>query len=293
MSTEGTSQETRIHPSAVVDPGAELGAGVTVGANAVIGPGVAIGDGSEIGAGAQIQGPGTRLGAENRVFPYACIGFEPQDLKFEGEESRLLIGDGNHFREFTTVHRGTGFGGGLTSIGSGNLFMAYSHVAHDCHVGSRCILVNCATLAGHVTVDDDVTIGAFSAVHQYTRVGRHAYIGGYTVLTMDALPYVKTVGQKPVCYGVNSIGLRRKGMAPEVRKRIGDAMKILLSSGLNTTQALERIRAELAGHDEIDYLLEYVASSKRGVVKGAPGKRGERGGVAPEGGPEDPGERAE
>lgn len=285
------ASETRVHPSAVVDSGAELGVGVTVGPHAVIGAGVVIGDGCEIGAGAQIQGPDTRLGSHNRVFAHACIGFEPQDLKFEGEATRLEIGDGNHFRELTTVHRGTGFGGGVTSIGSGNLFMAYSHVAHDCHVGSRCILVNSATLAGHVTVDDDATIGAFSAVHQYTRVGRHAYVGGFTVLTMDALPYVKTVGQKPVCYGVNSIGLRRKGMAPEVRKRIGDAMKILLSSSLNTSQALERIRAELAGHEEIDYLVEYVASSKRGVVKAGPGKRGERG--AGEGGGDEPGERAE
>lgn len=275
MGTE--TVETRVHPTAVVDPGAELGAGVTVGPHAVIGAGVVVGDRTEIGAGAQVQGPHTRLGEENRVFPYACLGFEPQDLKFEGEESRLEIGDRNHFREFTTVHRGTGFGGGITSIGSGNLFMAYSHVAHDCRVGSRCILVNSATLAGHVTVDDDATIGAFSAVHQYTRVGRHAYIGGYTVLTMDALPYVKTVGQKPVCYGVNSIGLRRKGVAPDARKRIGDAMKILLSSGLNTSQALERIRAEHADQPEIEYLVEFVAASKRGVVKAAPGRRGERG----------------
>lgn len=269
---------TRIHPTAVVDPAAELGEGVTLGPFAVIGAGVVVGDGTEVGAAAQIQGPDTRLGRENRVFPHACIGFEPQDLKFEGEASRLEIGDRNQFREFTTVHRGTGFGGGVTSIGSDNLFMAYSHVAHDCHVGSRCVFTNNATLGGHVTVHDDATIGAFSAVHQFTRVGRHAYIGGFTVLTMDALPYVKTVGQKPLCYGVNSIGLRRKGMPPEVRRRIGEALKILLESNLNTTQALERIRSELAGHVEIDYLVEFVEASERGVVKAGPGRRGERGG---------------
>jgi UDP-N-acetylglucosamine acyltransferase len=270
---------TRIHPTAVVDPAAELGEGVTVGPHAVIEAGVEIGDGCEIGAAAQIQGPATRLGRENRVFPHACIGFEPQDLKFEGEASRLEIGERNHFRELTTVHRGTGFGGGVTVIGSDNLFMAYSHVAHDCHVGSRCVFVNAATLAGHVAVHDDVTIGAFSAVHQFTRVGRHAYVGGFTVLTMDALPYVKTVGQKPAYYGVNSIGLRRKGVSPDARKRIGEAMKVLVESGLNTTQALERIRAELAGHEEIDYLVEFVAASERGVVKAGPGRRGERGGT--------------
>ena len=269
---------TEVHPTAVVDAAAELGDGVVVGPYAVIGPGVLIGARTEIGAGAQIRGPATRIGQENRIFAHACIGFEPQDLKFRGEETRLEIGDRNHFREFSTVHRGTSFGGGATTIGSDNLFMVYTHVAHDCSVGDRCILVNNATLGGHVAVHDDATIGAFSAVHQFTRVGRHAYVGGFTVLTMDALPYVKTVGQKPSCYGVNSIGLRRKGVPEEERRRIGEAMKLLLASGLNTSQALERMRAELAGHPEIDYLIEFVASSERGVVKAAPGRRGERGG---------------
>lgn len=269
---------TDIHPTAVIDPGAELGEGVTVGPYAVIGAGVEIGDGTEIGAGAQVRGPATRIGRENRIFAHACVGFEPQDLKFQGEATRLEIGDRNHVREFATIHRGTSFGGGVTSIGSDNLFMVYTHVAHDCRVGDRCILVNNATLGGHVTVHDDATIGAFSAVHQFTRVGRHAYIGGYTVLTMDALPYVKTVGQKPACYGVNSIGLKRKGVSPEARRRIGEAVKLLLSAGLNTTQALDRVRAELGGHPEIDYLVEFVAASERGVVKAQPGRRGERGG---------------
>ena len=270
-----------IHPSAVVDPSAELAPDVSVGPHAVVGAGVRLGAGCEIGAGAQVLGPATVLGRDNRLFPYACIGFEPQDLKFDGEVTRLEIGDGNQFREFTTVHRGTGFGGGVTRIGSGCLFMAYTHVAHDCHVGDRVILVNNATLGGHATVHDDATIGAFSAVHQFTRVGRHAYVGGYTVLTMDALPFVKTVGQKPLCYGLNSIGLRRKGVSPEARKRLGAAMKLLLSAGLNTTQALEAIRRELAGHEEVDYLVEFVASAKRGVVKAQPGQRASgRGGGA-------------
>lgn len=274
MSTSGPE----VHPSALVDPSTELAAGVRVGPNAVIGAGVRLGEGTEIGAGAQVVGPDTTVGRENRIFPYACIGFDPQDLKFEGEDSKLVIGDRNLFREFSTVNRGTGFGGGVTAIGSDNLFMAYTHVAHDCHVGDRCVFTNCATLAGHVTVHDDATIGAFSAVHQFTRVGRHAYIGGYTVLTMDALPYVKTVGQKPACYGLNSIGLRRKGVKPDARRRLGEAMRFLLSSGLNTSQALERIRAELSGHEEIDYLVEFIEGSERGFVKAPPGKRGERGG---------------
>lgn len=269
---------TDVHPTAVVEPAAELGEGVVVGPYAVIGAGVEIGDGTEIGAGAQVRGPATRIGRENRIFAHACVGFEPQDLKFRGEETRLEIGDRNHVREFATIHRGTAFGGGVTTIGSNNLFMVYTHVAHDCHVGDRCVLVNNATLGGHVEVHDDAVIGAFSAVHQFTRVGRHAYIGGFTVLTMDALPYVKTVGQKPSCYGVNSIGLKRKGVELEARRRIREAMKLLLSSGLNTSQALDRLRAELAGHPEIDYLIEFVASSERGVVKAPPGRRGDRGG---------------
>ena len=269
---------TDVHPTAVVDAGAELGEGVVVGPYAVIGPGVEIGDGTEVGAGAQVRGPATRIGRDNRIFAHASIGFEPQDLKFKGESTRLEIGDRNHFREFTTVHRGTSFGGGATSIGSDNLFMVYTHVAHDCHVGDRCILVNNATLGGHVAVHDDATIGAFSAVHQFTRVGRHAYVGGYTVLTMDALPYVKTVGQKPACYGVNSIGLKRKGVEEAERRRIDEAIGLILGSGLNTGQALERLRSELAGHPEIDYLIEFLETSRRGVVKAAPGRRGERGG---------------
>lgn len=269
----------RIHPTAVVDAAAELADGVEVGPHAIIGAGVAIGAGTSVGAGAQILGPDTRLGRDNRVFPYACVGFEPQDLKFAGEDTQLEIGDRNQFREFSTINRGTVFGGGVTRIGSDNLFMAYTHVGHDCQIGDRCILTNSATLAGHAIVHDDATIGAFSAVHQFTRVGRHAYIGGFTVLTMDALPYVKTVGQKPSCYGLNSIGLRRKGVPPEARARLREALNLLLSSGLNTSQAIARIRAELAGHEEIDYLIEFVESSERGVVKAAPGRRGERGSV--------------
>lgn len=266
-----------IHPTAIIDPGAELASGVTVGPHAVIGAEVVLGEGTEVMAGAQIYGP-TVLGRENRVFPYACIGFDPQDLKFDPEdESRLEVGDRNHFRELCTVHRGTGFGGGVTTIGDDGLFMAYTHVAHDCHVGSRTIFVNNATLAGHVEVADDAIIGAFSSVHQFCRVGRHAYIGGYSVITMDALPFVKTVGQKPACYGVNVVGLRRKGLAREAIRSLQDAYRILITSGLNTEQALEELRADLGEHDEVAYLIDFIESSKRGVIKALPGKRGGRG----------------
>ena len=266
----------RVHPLAVVDPGAVLGDGVEVGPFAVIGPGVTIGDGTEVGAAAQIRGP-VRIGRENRIHPQAAIGFDPQDLKFTGEEVWLEIGDRNQFREFCTVHRGTAKGGGVTRVGSDSLFMAYTHIAHDCQVGDRVVFANNATLAGHVEVHDDATISAFTSVHQFCRVGRHAYLGGYTVATMDALPFVKTVGQKPACYGLNSIGLKRKGVEAESLRRLEQAYRILVRSRLPTPAALEQIRAELAGDPEVDYLLAFVESSRRGVIKSPP-RGGARGG---------------
>jgi UDP-N-acetylglucosamine acyltransferase len=272
---------THVHPTALVDSAAELGDGVTVGPYAVIGPRVVLGDDCEVGACAQVRGP-SRFGRGNRIFPHACVGFEPQDLKYTGEEVFLEVGDGNLFREFCTVHRGTGVGGGLTRIGSDNLFMVYSHVAHDCHLGDRIVFTNNATLAGHVEVHDDAVIGAFSAVHQFCRVGRHAYIGGYTVVTMDALPFVKTVGVKAACYGLNAIGLRRKDFARDTMRALRQAVRILIHSGLNTRQALERIAEEVGtGDPQVAYLVEFVGGSKRGFVKVPPGVRGERGG-APE-----------
>lgn len=266
-----------IHPLASVDPSAVLAEGVTVGPFAVIGSDVEIGAGTEVGAGAQIQGP-TKIGRENRIFPQAAIGFEPQDLKFQGERVSLEIGDRNQFREFCTIHRGTSKGGGVTRIGSDNLFMAYAHVAHDCQVGSRTIFANNATLAGHVEVHDDASISAFTAVHQFCRVGRHAYVGGFSVVVMDALPFAKTVGQKPAFFGTNRIGLARKGVPAETIRKIDRALRLLVRSGLNTAQALEEIRKDLAGDPEVDYLIGFVESAKRGIHKSLP--RGGRGGVA-------------
>jgi UDP-N-acetylglucosamine acyltransferase len=269
-----------LHPLAAIDPSAKLGEGVRVGPFAVIGSGVEIGDGTEVGAAAQIQGP-ARIGRDNRIYPHAAIGFDPQDLKFQGEEVRLEIGDRNQFRELCTIHRGTAKGGGVTRIGSDSLFMVYTHVAHDCQVGNRVIFANNATLAGHVEVQDDANISAFTSVHQFCRVGRHAYVGGYSVITMDALPFVKTVGLKPACYGLNTIGLKRKGMAAETIARLDQAYRILVRSRLNTAHALERLRAELAGDPEVDYLIAFVESSKRGVYRSLP-RGGARGGGEPE-----------
>lgn len=260
---------TRVHETAVVDARAELGEGVEVGPHAVIGPEVEIGVDCEIGAGAQIYGP-TVIGVENRVFPQATVGFEPQDLKYEHETVRLEVGDRNSFREFCTIHRGTGVGGGVTTIGSDNLFMVYSHVAHDCHIGSSTIFVNNATLAGHVVVGDHATIGAFSAVHQFCRVGQYAYIGGYTVLTLDALPFVKTVGQTPRVYGINHVGLKRKGFSTERIKLLRELYRLLVRNGLNTTQAIEAIREKYPEDPDALAWVEFVETSHRGVARKLP-----------------------
>lgn len=265
-----------IHPTAIVDRSAEIRDGVEIGPYAIVGADVVVGEGSRIGAGAHVEGP-TVLGRENVLHPRCCVGFDPQDLKFEGETTRLEVGDRNHFREFSTVHRGTGHGGGLTTIGNDNLFMAYTHVAHDCRVGDRTIFANCGTLAGHVDVEDDAVVGAFSSVHQFCRVGRHAYIGGYSVVTRDALPYVKTVGTKPVCYGLNRIGLQRKGFEKETLDVLESAYRILVRSRLSVSKAVAKIEAEVEGIPEVEALLAFLAGTRRGVITEPPGRGGSRG----------------
>ncbi|MCM2313554.1 MAG: acyl-ACP--UDP-N-acetylglucosamine O-acyltransferase [Thermoanaerobaculia bacterium] len=259
---------SKIHPTAIVDPTAIIGSDVEIGPYAVIEAGVEIGDGTEIGPHVRIMGP-TKLGKRNRLTGNASFGTDPQDLKFGGEKTRLEIGDDNLFREFVTVNRGTIGGGGVTTIGSNNLFMAYSHVAHDCHVGSSVIFANCGTLAGHVEVGDFATIGAFTAVHQFCRVGNHAFLGGDTIVTQDALPFVKTVGSRPAkTYGINHIGLQRKGFSAESIEALRKAYKLLTRSKLLQQEALERIDAELGDIPEVRYFSEFIKSaSKRGVVR--------------------------
>ena len=277
------AMSNRIHPAAVVDPAAELAADVVVGPFAVIGAGVEIGAGTTVGGGAQIQGP-TRIGRDNRIHGQACIGFDPQDVKFRGEQTRLEIGDRNHFRELCTIHRGTAKGGGVTRIGDDNLFMVYTHVAHDCVVGSRTIFANNATLAGHVEVQDDASISAFTAVHQFCRVGRHAYVGGYSVITQDALPFVKTVGMKPSCYGLNRIGLERKGVPPQTIDQLEAAVRRLLRSKLPLEQVLAGLRADFPDDPEVAYLVDFVKTAARGVIRSLPGRKGARGGGSGGGG---------
>ena len=255
-----------IHPTAIVSPRAELGANISVGPYAIIGDDVVIHDAVEIGGHVVIEGP-TEIGTGTCLFPFAYIGQVPQDLKFKGERTRLVVGARNTIREYVTLHRGTAGGGGLTSIGNDNLFMAQAHVAHDCIIGSHNIFANCASLGGHVEIADHVILGAFVGVHQFCRVGAYAFVGGQSVVVKDAMPYSRTVGNHARCYGANSLGLRRKGFSNDSIRGIQHAFYLLLSARLNTPQALERIKAEMAGIPEIDYLIEFIEKSSRGVIK--------------------------
>ncbi|MCG8454995.1 MAG: acyl-ACP--UDP-N-acetylglucosamine O-acyltransferase [Holophagales bacterium] len=269
---------TEIHPTAVVDPSAELGVDVVVGPHATVGAGVELGDRCRLDASAVVQGPAV-IGSDNHLYSFACLGFDPQDVKFGGEETRLEVGSHNAFREHSTVHRGTGTGGGVSSVGNHGLFMVGAHIAHDCRVGDHVIFANNGTLAGHVDVEDHAVIGAFTSVHQFCRGGAYAYIGGYSVITRDVLPYVKTVGAKPVCYGVNKIGLERKGFTAEEVTSVERAYRILVRSRQRLSAALEQLRTELAGEPRVDALIRFVESSERGVITDLPGrKRGSRGG---------------
>lgn len=257
---------TRIDPSALVHPSARIGEGTTIGPHATIGPDVQIGPNCRIGASTVIDGR-TEIGEGTEIYPFASIGLVPQDLKFRGEETRLVIGARNIFREFVTIHRGTRGGGGVTEIGDRNVFMAYVHVAHDCHVGNDTIFGNMATLGGHVTVEDFANISAGSGVHQFCRVGRYAFIGGYSVVTKDAAPYARTVGNRARIYGLNTIGLARRGFPPDVISRLKRSFRYLLQSKLNTTTALRRIEQDPSlACREVQYLLDFIRSSQRGVL---------------------------
>ena len=256
-----------IDQTAIISSEAALASDVVVGPYAVIGAGVTIGAGTVIGPQVRIDGPCT-IGERNQLVGSASFGTPPQDLKYRGERTELVIGNDNVFREFVTVNRGTTGGGAITTIGSQNFFMAYSHVAHDCHVGDSTVFANNATLAGHVDVGDFSTIGAFSAVHQFCRVGEHAFIGGGSICTQDVLPFVKTVGNRPAkTYGVNTIGLGRKGFSKETIEAIQRAYRILVRSKLSLHDALARIESELGFHAEVMELVEFVRGSKRGVIR--------------------------
>lgn len=260
------SAAVECHPTAVVDPQAELGVGVKIGPYAVVHGSARIGDRSEIGAFAVVD-EYTVLGEENRLFPHACIGSVPQDLKFHGEVSYLEAGDRNVFREFVTVNRGTEGGGGVTRIGSDNLFMAYSHIAHDCIVGNHTIFGNAAALAGHVEIGDYAVINAYSAVQQFVRIGAHVYLAAYAGATRDVVPFAKAHGNPPRIISLNTEGLRRRGFQSESRRQLKRAFRLLFRQGLNTTQALAAIREEGFDAPEVEQLVAFIESSERGIVK--------------------------
>ena len=256
-----------IDSTAIVSANALLAPDVVVGAYVVIGANVTIGSGCVVGPFTRIEGP-TAIGERNNFYGHASIGGPPQDLKYNGEHTELAIGNDNLFREFVTINRGTTGGGGKTTIGNENFFMAYSHVAHDCHVGSHTIFANNATLAGHVEIADYATIGAFSAVHQFCRVGEHAFVGGGSMITQDVMPYAKTVASRDNrSYGINTIGLERKGFSKETVEALQRAYKILIRSKLRADEALQKIEEELAMFPEARYLVEFVRASKRGIIR--------------------------
>ena len=257
---------SQIHPTAVISAGAQIGRECVIGPYAIIGEEVILGNRVRIDGHCVIDGR-TRIGGESHLFPFVSIGLPPQDLKFTGEQTETEIGSRTRIREFVTVHRGTAGGGGITRIGDDCFLMAQAHVAHDCLIGNNVIMANAATLAGHVLVADGANIGAYSGVHQFCRVGREAYIGGYSVVVKDALPFALTVGNHAKCYGLNKVGMRRRGYSRETLDALHHAFHLLLSAKLNTSQAIERIRAEITNVAEVDELIQFVETSQRGVVK--------------------------
>jgi UDP-N-acetylglucosamine acyltransferase len=254
-----------IHPSAVIAEGAVVPDSCEVGPFSTIGPDVVLGEDCRLISHVVLDGH-TRIGERNVIYPFTSIGVPPQDLKYGGEPTQTEIGDENTIRECVTISRGTANGGGITRVGSKNLLMAYTHIGHDCHVGSGCILANAATLAGHVIIEDFATIGAFSPVHQFCTVGKYAFIGGGTIVTQDVLPFSLTSSKRENrAFGINKIGLSRRGFTPERLQKLQKAFRYLLAAKMNTTQALEKIRA-MEGEDA-KLLADFIKKSQRGVIK--------------------------
>lgn len=256
-----------IHSTAIIDPKARIHPSCKIGPYCVIGADVELGKGCHLVSHVTIEGP-TKIGADNGFFPFSSIGMAPQDLTYAGEPTRLEIGNGNEIREFVTINRGTVKGGGLTSIGNSNLIMAYVHIAHDCQIGNNIIMANAATLGGHVTVEDWANVGALCPVHHFVRIGTHAIIGGGSTITRDVLPFSKTSAERGThAYGLNAIGLERRGFAKERIKKLHHAYRVLLSSKLNTSQALAKMKSESDRGEDVDRLIRFIEESERGVIK--------------------------
>jgi UDP-N-acetylglucosamine acyltransferase len=256
-----------IHPSATIDPSAIVPKSCSVGPYCVIGPGVQLGEDCELIAHVVVHGP-SRIGSRNRFFPFSVIGGDPQDVTFGGEKTWLEMGDDNEVRESVTINRGTAKGGGVTRVGSHTLIMTSTHIGHDCIIGDHAMLINVATLAGHVTVEEWAVVGALCAVHQFVRIGAHSYIGGGTVITKDVLPFAKVVSPRETrSFGLNSVGLQRRGFSRERLKRIHHAFRLLTNSKLNTTQALDKLKAEGDQGEDVAMLVRFIEASERGVIK--------------------------
>ncbi len=256
-----------IHPTAIVAASACIPESSIVGPYCTIGPHVVLGESCELVSHVVLDGH-LRMGARNRIYPFANLGIAPQDLKYKGEPTALEVGDDNTFRECVTISRGTANGGGATRIGSRCLIMAYTHIGHDTTIGSDCILANGATLAGHVTVEDHASVGALCPVHQFCRIGRHAYVGGGTTITQDVLPYSLTSAKRQThAYSLNKVGLERAGFSKEQMRALHNAFRILLTAKLNTSQALQKLKQEEAAEENVAYLVEFIERAGRGVIK--------------------------
>jgi UDP-N-acetylglucosamine acyltransferase len=256
-----------IHPTAVISTDAKIHSSCKIGPYCTVSDDVEIGEGCELISHVVIGGP-AKIGARNRFFPFSSIGLAPQDLSYNGEPTRLEIGDDNVIREYVTINRGTAKGGGLTRVGSHCLIMAYTHIAHDCAIGDHVIMANAATLGGHVIVEEWATVGALCPVHHYVRIGAHAFIGGGTTITRDVLPFSKTAAERGThAYGLNAVGLERRGFSKERIRKIHHAYKVLLASKLNTSQAVEKLKAEADRGEDVEMLIRFIDGSERGVIK--------------------------
>jgi UDP-N-acetylglucosamine acyltransferase len=256
-----------IHPTAIVDPSATVPASCKIGPYCIVQAGVELGENCELVAHVVLGGP-SRFGSNNKIYPFAALGMDPQDISYGGEPTRLEVGDHNVIREYVTITRGTVKGGGVTRVGSYTLIMAYAHVGHDCVIGDHAMLINGATLAGHVTVEEWAVVGALCPVHQFVRIGAHAYIGGGTTITQDVLPYSVTSAERDThAYMLNKVGLQRRGFSRERIAALHHAFRVLLAAKMNTSQAVERLRAEGAQGEDVEALLRFVESSERGIIK--------------------------
>lgn len=255
-----------IHPTAIVDPTSELDDNVEIGPYSIIGENVFIGAGTAIGSHVVIE-PYVTIGPDCKIFQFAAIGAPPQSLKFKGEKTYVKIGRASVIREFVTIHRGTGFGGGVTEVGEENFLMAYTHIAHDCKIGRKVVMANNATLAGHITIGDYATVGGLVAIHQFVRIGEYAFIGGKSAVPKDIPPYVIAAGDRVKLYGINIVGLKRDGMSQQTLSSLKKTYRIFFRIGLTVNEAFERVRAEVEQIPEVIRFVEFIKSSQRGITR--------------------------